>query len=539
MNPFAPKPDRSRTRIAWLLAAFLSLFVLAACGTAGDDDTDDPTTGALTVTVAGLPADADADVTVSDGDDVLEALTGTATLPDLAPGEYAVTAEDVAADDATYVADVSDATPTVVAGETTTVIVDYEEVEEAFDPGSADTTFGDEGVASYDFAGTDATVRDLEIHDDGGMTLVGSKNDGELVIARVDADGGLDAGFGTGTDDEAGLTIEALGGTIEAVDMRVDDDWITVAAVSEVAVDDHDVHLLRFDRADGTTDAGFTSTADLPFAGDASEVRFLDDGRVLVAGSAENPDALDDDADLVITRFAADGSLDTTFGESADNVTYVDQGPDDEALGLEVLADGDILLYGRTDEGVEADFTVVRLDEDGELLGDDDGETPFGPGDAYLTVDVAGDADVPYAATLHDGDVIMGGSAYDADSGDLDFGLIRFAEDGTLDEDFGPEGTDGLVADDFGGDDVLTELVSDGDGLIAAGTSEVDGDVRAVLARYTAGGELDASFGDDGSVVMDLDGATEGDVHVLALDDDRIVLAGDYGGQGRIAVFHR
>ena len=83
------------------LLALLMLFtlgLLASCG--GHDDDDDPppgaTTGSLAVSISGLPAGVNGAVTVTGPASYSKLLTASATLNELAPGAYAVTAANVA-----------------------------------------------------------------------------------------------------------------------------------------------------------------------------------------------------------------------------------------------------------------------------------------------------------------------------------------------------------------------------------------------------------------------------------------------------------
>ncbi|MFJ8629480.1 calcium-binding protein [Streptomyces sp. NPDC093568] len=79
--------------------------------------------------------------------------------------------------------------------------------------GSRDTTFGTGGLATTDFGGT-AGVRDLEVQSDDRIIAGGAGQAGDFLLARFNADGGLDTGFGTGgrttTDFGSGDRLNAL-----------------------------------------------------------------------------------------------------------------------------------------------------------------------------------------------------------------------------------------------------------------------------------------------------------------------------------------
>ena len=82
-------------------------------------------TGTLQIDIGGLPAGADADVTVSGPDGFEQTVTGTTTLSDLEPGTYTAIAADVTVDDDVYAATVSGAPATVPADGTATITVTY------------------------------------------------------------------------------------------------------------------------------------------------------------------------------------------------------------------------------------------------------------------------------------------------------------------------------------------------------------------------------------------------------------------------------
>ena len=83
------------------------------------------TTGGLTVTVSGLPAGAEAAVTVTGPGGFHRDVAATTTLADLAPGDYTVTAASVTASGSTYTPSPSTTTMEVEAGASATVTVTY------------------------------------------------------------------------------------------------------------------------------------------------------------------------------------------------------------------------------------------------------------------------------------------------------------------------------------------------------------------------------------------------------------------------------
>jgi uncharacterized delta-60 repeat protein len=106
----------------------------------------------------------------------------------------------------------------------------------------------------------------------------------------------------------------------------------------------------------------------------------------------------------------------------------------------------------------------------------------------------------------------------------LDFALARYNSSGTLDTTFGNNGT---VQSDLGGDyeDVTSILVQDDGRIVAAGNSSSDQLACFALARYTADGELDPTFGTEG-VVKTSFGSEGAAVRNAIWDEGKILAVG-------------
>lgn len=116
--------------------AVLALFLAAACG--GNSSPPAPTpepTGSLQVDISGVPASAGAPVDVTGPKGSVRVASGT-TLTGLAPGDYAVTAGEVAVGGKTYAGTVSGSPAHVQANATAKASVAYAEVPGAPAPGT-------------------------------------------------------------------------------------------------------------------------------------------------------------------------------------------------------------------------------------------------------------------------------------------------------------------------------------------------------------------------------------------------------------------
>jgi uncharacterized delta-60 repeat protein len=239
------------------------------------------------------------------------------------------------------------------------------------------------------------------------------------------------------------------------------------------------------------------------------------DGKVLVAGRAR-AGAGDD---FALVRYERDGSLDTSFGTGGKVTTEIGS-QNDAAYAIALQPDGKILLAGLTDIATNnTDFALVRYNPDGSR------DTGFGTQGVVVTPIGTG-ADKAYAIVLQpDGKIVVGGESSTTSTG-VDFALARYNPDGSLDTSFGEGGK--VVTPIQAGttrDSIYALILQDVGGekrIVAAG-----GETDFVLARYTASGALDTSFGAGGKL-FDLFGSTSiGSAEALALTQDgKLIVAG-------------
>jgi uncharacterized delta-60 repeat protein len=367
--------------------------------------------------------------------------------------------------------------------------------------GSLDTSFGTGGVVTTDF-GLDDSAFAAAVQPDGKIVIAGYANLGlpasdDFALARYNADGTLDAGFGTG-----GVVTTGMGpGPDLAYALVLQPDGKIVVAGESFSGTDTDFALARYG-ADGTLDPSFGGdgkvTTDFGSDEVANAFALQPDGKIVVAGSRDAGPG----RDFALARYDANGNLDPSF--DGDGKLTTDFGADEAAIGL-ALQSGKLLVIG--------DSALVRYTATGAV------DTSFGTGGK---VDAAYFAQGGGIAVSGDGSIVVAGSA---DVGtDFDFAVARYRPDGTPDPGFGTGGvtTIGLAAaDDFA---FAVALQPDGKILVAGRTSLGFGDV--LLVRLAADGTPDGGFGTGGITTAALGpGFDEGDALALA-SDGRIVVAG-------------
>jgi uncharacterized delta-60 repeat protein len=267
-------------------------------------------------------------------------------------------------------------------------------------------------------------------------------------IARLNADGSLDSGFDPGTG--ANLTVSALSQQADGK-VLIGGSFTTVNGTARN-------RIARLN-ADGSLDAGFD-----PGAGASSFVFALSqqvDGKVLIGGLFRSVNGTTRNR---IARLNADGSLDAGFDPGANNTIFA----------LSQQADGKVLIGGSfTTVNGTARNRIARLNVDGSL------DIGFDPGTgANLTVSAV--------SQQADGKVLIGGQ-FSTVNGTARNRIARLNADGSLDAGFDP-GT--------GADNVVYAVSQQADGkvLIGGQFTSVNGTPRNHIARLNADGNLDSGF---------------------------------------------
>src|SRR5436305_1462402 len=111
--------------------------------------------------------------------------------------------------------------------------------------------------------------------------------------------------------------------------------------------------------------------------------------------------------------------------------------------------------------------------------------------------------------------IIAAGYAYNPVAQSSDFALARYTANGTLDSSFGVNGKVTTVFDSL--DDQANAIVLQGDKIIVAGTTTGIFISDFALARYTADGKLDPSFGVNGKVRTDFDSSYDHGANAIAI----------------------
>jgi len=220
-----------------------------------------------------------------------------------------------------------------------------------------------------------------------------------------------------------------------------------------------------------------------------------------------------------VLSHAQPGTLDGDFDADGIILTQLSSNHD-FGNSLAIQADGKILVAGSTGH----DFGVARYNTDGSL---DNAfsvngmvATDFGGGGAF-------GGDRGRSIVLQpDGKIIVAGSAVDSEG--IDFGVVRYNPDGTLDNMLD---ADGIVTTSFAGSSSLNEIKIQTDGKIVAVGRERDPvqGTNFAVARYNPDGTLDNSFSVDGKVTTAFGPGNDSGRALLIQPDGKIVATGTHG----------
>lgn len=139
-------------------------------------------------------------------------------------------------------------------------------------------------------------------------------------------------------------------------------------------------------------------------------------------------------------------------------------------------------------------------------------------------------------AILPDGGVVVAGRVTNLSSGGSSGVLFRFSSAGVLDPTFGPDGS-GTFVSTFGATGAsLNSLVRQSDGSFIAAGGVSSGNF--LIAKFTANGTLDTTFGTGGFVTTDFNGGSESAASILLQPDGRIIAGGVSSNDSALARYN-
>ncbi len=303
--------------------------------------------------------------------------------------------------------------------------------------GSIDNTFGAGGACSISLGGVSTDISDMEFY--GGTIYVcgtnSTGNNTSVFAAAVSSSGTLINSFGA-----SGYVYFANAGLYTSSALCVDGAGKIFIAGSKSF---DELFVLKLN-TNGSMDNSFDvdgiktlSTNNINHWFETTDIDLDKDGKVLIVGKkykANNGNPDPPFTNILVVRFNSDGSLDNSFANGGIGLYNSNVNHFDESRRILLLPTGDYIVCGATYDGVDYDYTVLKLKNSGVV------DNAFGNGGWFLH-DLENNNDMEYplnAALLPDGRILMTGNQGDGDT--AYFSLLMLNSDGTRDVAFAPNG---------------------------------------------------------------------------------------------------
>jgi uncharacterized delta-60 repeat protein len=402
--------------------------------------------------------------------------------------------------------------------------------------GTLDQCFAAAGRKSVNVNAFVETIVASAIQPDGKIVMVGNTSSGtstvtqDWVVLRLNADGSLDRSFAT----NGRTTLDFSGGADLATSVLLQSDGKIVVGGYATGIT-RDFAVARFN-ADGTLDNGFGTagkyTRDLN--GDSEQVQALTWQTVgatnyIVAGARARYGGTDFTDAVVFRLNASNGSLDTTgFASSA---TYPGHqiflwnaavtGANDLVYGVAIDGSNKIVVGGYNSN---FDAGIARLNTNGTL------DTTFDGNGIYTT-------NLPcniYGMIMQNGKPVLFGQGVVGSSSDQGFYAARFnlpaSGTGSLDSTFGSSGTAVVQYGAFT-DVALAGTVQNDGKIVLAGYTQSANSINGqdtTLLRLTSNGAIDTTLSSTGFVVLQQSNTFSDQAQSIAIDATGKYVLGGY-----------
>jgi uncharacterized delta-60 repeat protein len=367
----------------------------------------------------------------------------------------------------------------------------------------------------------------IRIPDSNPVATLIQQKDGKLVSAgtcnslnkkpgfclqRFNSNGTLDTSFNATGRVVTNINAEAAAYTL----LQQPDGKLLAAGSSSSGAGSTDIALVRYNN-DGSLDNTFGTNGiavdifnegwDIAIA---NRIVRLDDGKLLVAGYKASLGQTSHH--ILLSRYNADGSLDTTFNNTGKVVTTVDT--KDSAQALLVQNNGKLLIGGYAyDRYNNYSFMLARYEPDGSP------DNAFGT-NGIVKTRIDQNAMVNDIIEQDDGKIVAVGNGNSAKS----ITVARYNMDGSLDTAFNGNGYKNLSDWETYGHMIYQQ--PDGKLLVLGKQQYSTADFTLVMAQFNTDGTMDTRFGVSGVVKSRASGMNASISAVLRQADNKIVAIG-------------
>jgi uncharacterized delta-60 repeat protein len=223
------------------------------------------------------------------------------------------------------------------------------------------------------------------------------------------------------------------------------------------------------------------------------------------------------------------GDLDLTFGPDGSGLVITDfsnNNTNDLAYSVVIDNNNKIVVAGYSNANGTNDFALARYNNSGIL------DTTFGINGLVITDFSNNSDDVAQSVVIDNSNNKIVVAGYTYNNGFFDFALARYDNSGNLDTTFGPDGT-GKVITNFSNntsdDQAYSVVIDNNNKIVVAGYTNANGTSDFALARYDNSGNLDTTFGINGNglVITDFSNNSNDRANSVVIDNNnKIVVAG-------------
>lgn len=297
--------------------------------------------------------------------------------------------------------------------------------------GSLDNSFSSDGIIITQIGSANDYATSVAIQENGKIVVAGYSYNGvdnDFALIRYNTDGSIDSTFGSD-----GIVITQIGsGDDRAFSVAIQHNGKMVVTGYSYNGSNTDFALARY-KPDGSLDLTFDSDGIVTttIIGNSNDygrsLAIHQDGKIVVAGYIHNGS----NYDIAVVRYDTTGSLDLNFNSDGIVSTPIGAG-NDMAFSVAIQQDGKIVVAGKTNNGSNDDFALVRYDSLGilDLTFDNDG---------IVTTPIGTKSDVAYSLAIQrDGKIVVAGSSNTGTNDD--FAIVKYNTDGSLDNSFSSDG---------------------------------------------------------------------------------------------------
>ena len=331
--------------------------------------------------------------------------------------------------------------------------------------------------------------------------------------------GTLDSSFGANGNVMNSFGYPSLSPSTLAIQQ---DGKIVVIGTAQVSNPFHEYFIVSRYTTSGNLDPSFgingvvTTDFDQQEFGSSSPnaVLIQPDGKILVGGSVLSSDLHFEYFALI--RYKANGDLDSTFGTNGEAINFPGNPQTVNEISAITLQNDGKIVTGANSDG----YCVARYKSNGII------DSSFGVDGLIRNPDTTS-YDLKNVFLQSDGKIVTACTRLysQGTSQTSDFQINRLLPNGNFDSTFG---INGFVYTDFNSvSNYLSSIaiLPDG-GVVAAGITGTEPDVKIAISKYKLNGLLDSSFGVNGKVISSF-GKTEASANkIIVQSNGKLIVAG-------------